>query len=365
MERMHYTTKSAWAIVGGFELPKETHSIELNRSDRLRFVLTNNPDELLADVDKKTAFARIIVKVGLNQSSQSDFPSTLQAEIDAINAERAKLALSRPVLVAEATGETNYESNHILKEYEGISIEFGEVNSQEILQFHQDAIDRMKLSIVLEGQTPVRFITLGGDTYLTSDTGKTIYPYSLSTTFSEGTVTYPLPSDGPIRISDRYSLLQNTSDLETVMRLFLQMSYDKTDRLKKFLSGWLALEIFIQKAFKHYESDFFSPLIDSSQPSLRKMFLKRIQDVMCDKYKLTDKFTAVTAVLFPDAPDNESHEDLTSFKHIKVLRDSILHGEEFSERNLPVQVIAILLRKYLLAYIDNRNSTMNVDAHDN
>ncbi len=76
---------------------------------------------------------------------------------------------------------------------------------------------------------------------------------------------------------------------------------------------------------------------------------------MRDKYRLTDKFAAVAAVLFPGVPDGESQEDYDKFFRLKKLRDSIFHGDEFSEKDLPVHELAALLRKYVLAHIETPN----------
>jgi len=140
------------------------------------------------------------------------------------------------------------------------------------------------------------------------------------------------------------------------------MSDYGTDRLKAFLSGWAALEILIAKAFRAYEHAFFSPLTNAGQPTLRERFLDRIKGVMEDKYRLNDKFLAVAAVLFSGAPDNEMQDDFKKFNHLKQLRDSIFHGKEFSEEDLPVHGLAALLRKYVLAYIATSNTVVNADA---
>ena len=102
-----------------------------------------------------------------------------------------------------------------------------------------------------------------------------------------------------------------------------------TDRLKAFLSGWTALEILIGKAFNTYEQVFLSPLKNAGQATLRDRFLDRIKVVMKDKYRLTDKFVVVAAVLFPAIPDIELEGDYETFCRLKKLRDSISHGDEF------------------------------------
>ncbi len=136
----------------------------------------------------------------------------------------------------------------------------------------------------------------------------------------------------------------------------------ETDRLKAFLSGWAAIEILIAKTFKTYEDAFLSPLANAEQQGLREKFLARVKSVMKDKYRLTDKFAAVGAVLFPYAPESESQKDFEKFIKLKKLRDSIFHGEEFSERDLPVYELAVLLRKYILAHVERPNQANSADA---
>ena len=130
----------------------------------------------------------------------------------------------------------------------------------------------------------------------------------------------------------------------------------ESDRLKAFLFGWAALEIFVNTSFKIYEKVFLSPLTDAGQPTLRERFLERVKDVMKDKYRLTEKFVAVAAVLFPGAADATLQEDFRRFSSLKQLRDAIFHGEEFSERDLPVNELAALLRRYMLGHLQTPNS---------
>ena len=122
------------------------------------------------------------------------------------------------------------------------------------------------------------------------------------------------------------------------------------------------MEILIAKSFKSYEQAFLSPFTKAEQPTLRERFLARIKGVMKDKYRLTDKFIAVTSVLFPGAADGDVQQDYEKFCKLKDLRDSIFHGEPFSEKELPVHELAALLRKYVLARIATPNQALNTDA---
>jgi len=358
---MHYNYKAAWAVIGGTNLPKDTQPIELYRSEQCRFVLTNSPDILLADIDRGSAVGRLMLKGLVGQAGTANFADALEAEVDEIKAERAKSVGAQTVLVVEANGEIDAAINEPFREHEDFIVTFDAVNKQAVARIHQSEIQAMKLAVAFESETPSRFASLGEGTYLTNEAGKIVY--SISFTMSgDLTVSSAMSVEGADRISERYAMLQRAGDLESVERLFSQMSDYGTDRLKAFLSGWAALEILIAKAFKSYEHAFLSPLANAAQPTLRERFLNRIKDVMKDKYRLTDKFLAVAAVLFPDAPDKEIQEDFKQFSKLKQLRDSISHGDEFTERDLPVHELAKLLRKYVLAHVATPNHTLNADA---
>ncbi|MBK8275979.1 MAG: hypothetical protein IPK92_09065 [Nitrospira sp.] len=78
--------------------------------------------------------------------------------------------------------------------------------------------------------------------------------------------------------------------------------------------------------------------------------------------RLSDKFLAVAAVLFPDSPDSAVQKDYKTFSRLKDIRDSIYHGDEFSEKDLPLHELAGLLRKYMLAHVETPNPAVNKDA---
>jgi hypothetical protein len=357
---MRYIYKSSWSVVGGINLPKDAQQIELYKSPRCRFLLTNQPDILLADVDQRTALGRLMLKGLFGQGRATEFPFALEAEIEEIRAERSKKVGSQAILVVEAIGEIDVELKDPYIEHDGFIVTFDIVNKQTVARTHRAEIEAMKLALAFESESPSRFSALGDGVYLINEVGKSIYSISFSMS-GDASVSTDLTADGIERISARYAILQKANDMESVERLFSQMADYGTDRLKAFLSGWIALEILIAKAFKVYEHAFLSPLTNGGQPSLREKFLARIKDVMKDKYRLTDKFVVVAALLFPTAQDSELQEDFKKFSQLKQLRDSIFHGEEFSEKDLPIHELATLLRKYVLAHV----ATLKPDAPTN
>ena len=358
---MKYIYKASWSVVGGINLGKDLQTIELFQSEQCRFFLTNNPDPLLLDVDRETALGRLMLKGFAGQRGITEFSVALNSEIEEIKAERAKKVGSQPVLVVEASGEIETEITRPFREHEGFIVTFDCVNKKTLARIHKPEFEAMKLAVALESEAPSRFAALGDGVLLINEEGKTIYSISF-TVSGEATVSSGLTVEGVERICSRYTILQRANDIESVERLFSQMADYGTDRLKAFLSGWAAIEILIAKAFKTYEDAFLSPLANDRQKGLREKFLVRVKRVMKDKYRLTDKFAAVAAVLFPNSPENEMQKDFEKFSKLKKLRDSIFHGEEFSEKDLPVHELAALLRKYILAHVETPNQANSADA---
>lgn len=348
-------------MVGGISLRQDSPPIELASSRNCRFLLTRDSDAVLAKVDEASAVGRLMLKGLVGQRGAAEFPTALAAEIEEIKAERKNKIGGQAVLVFEAQGDIDATLKEPLREHGTFIVTFDAVEKRRVRQIHQADIEAMKVAVAFESDTPSRFADLADGTYLLTEAGKIVYSISFSMS-GEASVSTSLSDEAAKRISARYAALNGADDLASVERLFSQMADYGTDRLKAFLSGWAALEILIAKSFKSYEQAFLSPFTKGEQPTLRKRFLGRIKGVMKDKYRLTDKFIAVTAVLFPGAANDDVQQDYQKFCKLKDLRDSIFHGEPFSEKDLPVHELAALLRKYVLARIATPNQALNADA---
>src|SRR6185437_6548049 len=358
---MQYTYTAAWAVVGGVTLREDSLPIELASSENVRFTLTRDPDALLAKVDEASAVGRLMLKSLVGQRGPADFQGALASELEEIKAERKKKVGAQAVLLFQAHGEIEASVKEPLREHDTFIITFDAVEKDRVRQLHQTAIEAMKVAVAFESAAPSRFAYLSDGTYLLNHAGKPIYSISFSMS-AEGSVSTPLSNEAAARIGARYVALNQENDLDSVERLFSQMADYGTDQLKAFLSGGAALEILIAKSFKSYEYAFLSPFTNADQPTLRERFLARIKCVMKDKYRLTDKFIAVTAVLFPSIEDAEAEKKYAEFCKLKELRDSIFHGEPFSEKDLPVHEMAALLRQYVLARVATPNTALNPDA---
>ena len=358
---MRYSYMVAWAVVGGVSLRQGSPPIELACSEDFRFLLTNDPNNIPTRADEESAIGRLMLKGLIGQQGAVDFQTALAAEIEEIKTIRKKKISGRTILLFEAQGEIEATLKKPLREYDTFIVTFDTDAKYMVRQMHQADIEAMKLAVALESDVPAQFAELTDGMYLHTEEGKIVYSISFQMS-SEVSFSRSLPDEAAKRISTRYAALNKANDLASVERLFSQMAEYGTDQLKAFLSGWAALEILIAKSFTNYEQAFFSPFTKAAQPTLRERFLDRIKGVMKGKYRLTDKFNAVTVVLFPDIADEDVQQNCEIFRKLKGLRDSILHGKSFTEKELPVDELAALLRKYALAHIAAPNQALNADA---
>jgi hypothetical protein len=107
------------------------------------------------------------------------------------------------------------------------------------------------------------------------------------------------------------------------------------------------LEIFVNKVFKQYNTAFFDSVLDEGHPEVQRKYLGRVRDVMKDKYRLADKFAAISSLLAPSTAD----KDLQAFVEAKKLRDELFHGQTVDEKNLPVERVRDLVSRYVRLHI--------------
>ncbi len=76
----------------------------MTSSKESRFLLTRDPDTVLAKVDEGTAIGRLMLKGIVGQRGAADFLTALAAEVEEIRAERKKKIGGKAVLLFEAQG---------------------------------------------------------------------------------------------------------------------------------------------------------------------------------------------------------------------------------------------------------------------
>jgi hypothetical protein len=85
---------------------------------------------------------------------------------------------------------------------------------------------------------------------------------------------------------------------------------------------------------------------DNPQFSAKHLYLLRNWDAP-GKYTVADKFALIASLLSLETAE----ADLNDFKVIQKIRNLLLHGEDFNEDTLPVEMTQNVLRKYLALHL--------------
>lgn len=345
---MRYTYVSAWAVVGGINLPVDLDPQDLHQSQTCAFRLTKNPDLYLDKVDTGLAIANVALTTIFSRSSTSSFEVELKKSLEEIRSARQKNGWDT-VLIAEGYGQAIVSTAASTKT-DDFTVILDGIDKSSIKKVHSEELESMALALGFEADIPSSFVKIAEGIYFTDSEGGTAY--SLSFLLSgRASASIGLSKDRLANISSQFRQIQSSSTLRSVRRLYFRMAEYENDPLRAFLFGWSALEILISKTFSEYEQEFMAPLRAGPQSGLRDEFLQRVRDVMLGRYRLLDKFNCVSAVLLADSPEQEVLADADRFESIKKMRDRVLHGEAFNERELPVSMLAALLRKYVVAYL--------------
>ncbi|MBN2716352.1 MAG: hypothetical protein JXX14_10895 [Deltaproteobacteria bacterium] len=347
---MKYQYTTAWVLSGGFNLPKDSDEISLFSSENKQFYLTNKPDNLLNNVDIYYALGNMALIGGIGESETGNVrQAALDEQIDNIREARSKKIGQRTVLIFQTTDEIDIQLKGKQFEYENFAVSFEQIDTGHFNKLHKPEIDTMKIALTCQSDHPIAFEYLTSGFNFLSETKKTIFNFSFSMSNISGYVSTPLIEEFVSNIGAMYAGLKDETSLASVYRLFARMTEHDSDNQRAYLAGWTAFERLINKTFSKCEQTFLQPFLQSDQSELRGIFLDRIQDVMKMRYRLKDKFIAITAVLFPSISGAEAESLVKDFARLKAFKDDISHGNPVSENSLPVSELASMLRKYLKA----------------
>ena len=228
------------------------------------------------------------------------------------------------------------------RELEDFTIAFEGTPKGPIRQIHQAAINGVLTSFALGSDNVCGVKKIADGMYFIDDVGKLAYSIDFEVS-GNATVSTGL-KPGVVEYVEKYAkVLGGHPELVDPARLLSQSLNDESDRLLSFLSIWSGLEIFVSKVFRSYEAAMFPKDAKKTSNTVPEPVVKRIREIMKDKYRIADKFSVVSSLLAPD----EAEEDLAKFKIIKDIRDKLMHGGELELKTLPIQDTQVLLRKYL------------------
>ncbi len=331
--------------IKGLKLPDGKSEISLvdePKSD-LNAILTGDPNKHTFELDLSLAIMSLFFR---EKISEDILEQRLKILVEEIQANRKNKYGKNPFLVITFYGENlDFRPKHSEK-YGEYFISIDEIDKEKLQNIFEKKITAVLNALILISETVFKIEKLNtGIVYIHPDK-KLYFPYNISAGIVSAYISKPINSDQIEIIGKTYNKLDSDVSLESIQRLNKESALTD-DKLRSFLFAWLALEIFINKVFSDYESKIFSIVLESNQTEVRREFLERIKEVMKDKYRLIDKFSAISVLLSPST----SEMDLQIVKDAKKIRDSFSHTGLIDEDELPIEKIRSILNKYVRLHL--------------
>lgn len=156
-------------------------------------------------------------------------------------------------------------------------------------------------------------------------------------------------SEEEVRVTEKLaSILHHDKAMSRVIDVYSEsLTPYRSGHLHAFIAAWTALEMFVATQFKEIQS---SISININGAAAHEHFSKRIIFVMKDKYRLLDKFAALSSYY----ENADSDEDVAELKGIKDIRDRFFHTMEGEIKDLPLDRTRKLMSKYLQIYLKKK-----------
>ncbi|PQV44254.1 hypothetical protein [Paraburkholderia sp. BL21I4N1] len=163
--------------------------------------------------------------------------------------------------------------------------------------------------------------------------------------FSDSYTATKITDEEILKVTALAEALCQDGELRSVVDLFSDaLTPHESGHLHAFIAAWTGLEMFIAKQFKELQS---SVEISIKGYPAHKVFSERMLDVMKDKYRLLDKFVALSNYY----NEVDADDDISLFKNLKRVRDDFFHSMEGDIDSLPLDKTRELLEKYLKLYM--------------
>lgn len=322
----------------------------------LRAVLTTKPNSYAFEGDRSLAVAGMMLRGMMKLEPGSDeFKQHIANKVDEFQTRRAKKFGTGTFIVVigeeiiPSFNPFSFEGKaEDIQDFTDFFVCFDGVDKDEIRSSFQTKTTALLNSIAVIMGSVVGIKKITSAVIFLRDDDKPIYSYTVSGSAQVYT-SKPVSDDTLPLIESLYRQIVEDKTLQRVQRLFRSSFETEDDRLRSFLDVWMAFEIFINKIFASYENRFFKSLLEEEHTEAQKKYLERVQDVMKDKYRLMDKFAAVSFQLSPDTAD----DDLKIVQQAKKIRDLMSHGESVDENTLPANELQKIASKYLRLHINN------------
>jgi hypothetical protein len=347
---MHYTYSSLYHIRGlSPSSPNVDEKIFDDPPQRTRAVLTSDPTPLCTQLDTSPVLANMLL-TGLfhGTTEPGTIDERLARQVQRLREERQKKLGAGVFLFVEANGETTDPFTPTTQRDCGDFILALDGPPKRDIRNHHEPVVRKILAAIGLGIPSVAGFEKVADAVVFIDAGgKPIYSFKFDGKADAYVSRRPSAEDLAAARQLASRIVADTS-MDRIVRLLNESLEPHQERLRKFLSAWMALEVFVNKNFSAYEKRFWDSLSAGVSLPIRERYLKRIHEVMRDKYKLLEKFVVISSETDPSSAD----DDIAMFECGKDLRDRFSHGEAIDEAALPLEGIQGLVRRLVRLHIE-------------
>lgn len=345
---MRYTHTSLTPVRGlSPSSPPQDEEIYADLSAGIRALLTSEPDRHCTLLDQSRCLAEMILTPLVGQQQPGTVFERLEKQVAARWQRRAEKFKAGVFLHFEASGSIDPIAPHTQRDCGEFLIGLDGLPLDEIRARHEGLIRKLLAAVSLGIPSVRGFQEPDSATVFFDDRGKPLFGFNFHFEAARFLVSRRLSNEDLALTRKLAVRLAPDAGVERVVRLLNDSLVYDQDPLRRFLSAWMSLEVFVNTNFAGYEARFWSALSEGLVPPLRERYLKRIQAVMGDKYRLTDKFVVISAELDP----SEADADITTFERAKRLRDGFSHGDIIDEADLPLDDVQDLIRRLLRLHI--------------
>ena len=344
---------SIYKLRGANRLPEEAESIEVLASPNpsITATLTTNSEPYFLHVDKSAALGTLLLKGIFAPDKEGTLQERLAAEIEDARARRSKLAGTGVFLVFDGEIEIPSPEFEARRDTDEFSVSLDAIAKPQVREKFEPSIQNViaALSLNLPGDADRKIEKIGEVVYLLDpDSGKPIYAFSFRGGHARMSVASRLTQSAIRETAVLASKLSADNTLTRPKSLLVTSLDEAIDGLQGFIAAWSALEIFVNATFKAtYEERWFQIMEHGAPASARPVF-ERFQNVMSDKYRLSDKFLVIASVLDSASAVDDGRE----FSRLKKIRDGLLHALDTPSSPLPTHAVQKLLFKYLKLHLD-------------
>jgi hypothetical protein len=337
--KIRYQYIVAFKLLG---LQKPVDALEgylLNMTSDISVRLTGNIDSLPSVVDEYYAIGGCILRWLFTKDEMSP-EEYVRKQVNECRLKRGSDCAGSAFIIFQAMG--NVECGDVeLLDIAGYPVTHNDMRKDSIRALYEQYIRALITSFAIEFNSFKGVEKISDTVIFYAADDRLFFGYALKA-YAPCVVTSPILKDRLSQVSQNTMIMLSDKSMGTVTRLLARSMVERDDRLLSFLSVWSAIEVFINKKFRFYETKIGDGhLLDKV---LMYLYRPGASEIGALRYRF------LVIAIFLDEPNYE--EDCAVFSRVKKERDKLLHGEDVLLEGLLIEQSQILLSKYLKLHIN-------------